>query len=198
MSVPQPQPQPLPQPLPPAAAPAAKRRWPLVVGGGFAVIVAFAMFAGGGSDGGATVTTGGDAGGGVENAAAEKTIDGTAPYGSTVTFDDGSTLTCTEPARFKPDTYAVYEAKKKFAVKTRCTFVNNSDETFDPALTSGSLSADGEEGASIYQQGLDAPDNPVLPGRKVSWSMGYSVASTKAMELTVSIGFFDHPEITFI
>lgn len=129
---------------------------------------------------------------------ADEDVAGTAEFGSTVTFDDGSTLTCSAPKKFTRDEWAVGGDDMKYAVKSKCTFTNGAEETFDPVGTSGSLTAGGVEGDSVYQSGLDAPENPVLPGRSVSWWMGYGTDSLDDMQLTVSLGFIDYDAVTFV
>jgi hypothetical protein len=119
------------------------------------------------------------------------------PFGGTVEFDDGSTLTCAKPVPFKPDKYSAGGEGSKAFLKVKCTFMNGGDEKFEPALSDGSMSAGGEEGDSVYQEGLDAPDNPVLPGRSVTWWMGYGVNSTKDVQVTVRLGFLDYDPATF-
>jgi hypothetical protein len=99
---------------------------------------------------------------------------------------------------FKPAKFAVGGSSAKFHLKSKCTFTNRSGETFKPALTYGSMTADGVEGESVYQEGLDAPDNPVLSGRSVTWWMGYGVGSAEEVQMTVSMGFLDYDAVTFI
>jgi hypothetical protein len=124
--------------------------------------------------------------------------EGVAKFGSVVTFKDGSTLTCAAPVAFKRAEFAAGGEGAKAFMKSKCTFSNKSDKVFKPAGTSGSMSADGAEGDSVYQEGLDAPENPILPGKSVTWWMGYGVASSTALQLTVELGFLDHDSVTFI
>ncbi|GLW28510.1 hypothetical protein [Actinoplanes regularis] len=129
---------------------------------------------------------------------ATKTLaDGVYRFGQTVKFKDGSTLTVSKPQTFKRDKYAVGGEKSKVFVKFKSTFKNNTKEVFDPSLTTGSASAGGEEGDSIYQDGLDAPDNKVLPGRSVTWWMGYGVSTQKELQLEVNVGFLDYGTVIF-
>ncbi|MDQ1288159.1 MAG: hypothetical protein QG622_1724 [Actinomycetota bacterium] len=122
---------------------------------------------------------------------------GVTKFGSMVTFKDRSTLTCSRPVTFKRAEYAAGGEEANVFLKSRCTFTNRSGQTFKPALSSGSMSAGGVEGEPVFQKGLDAPDNPVLNGRSVTWWMGYGVASTADVQLTVRMGFLDYAETTF-
>jgi len=166
------------------------------------VIVAISIVAAALSGGGATTPTGGSSAV-TEPVAEEPASD--APeraqdnpaFGQAVTFEDNSTLTCGKPVAFEPDQYAAGGENSKVHFKIKCTFRNKSDKTFDPALSSGSMSAGGEEGESVYQDGLDAPDNPVLPGKSVTWWMGYGVNSKQDVQVTVSLGFLDYKDVTF-
>jgi hypothetical protein len=95
-----------------------------------------------------------------------------AKFGDVVSFEDGSTLTASAPVTFKRDEYAAGGEDFKHHVKFKVTFVNKSGEVFDPALTTGSVTSGEREGDSVYQDGLDAPDNKILPGKKITWWMG--------------------------
>ena len=55
----------------------------------------------------------------------------------------------------------------------------------------------GVEGDSVYQDGLDAPDNPVLPGKSVTWWMGYGVDDAADTQLTVRLGFLDYDDVIY-
>jgi hypothetical protein len=129
--------------------------------------------------------------------ATAKAPDGVYKFGQTVKFKDGTTLTVSKPQTFKRDKYAAGGEKSKVFVKFKSTFTNNTKDVFDPALTSGSVSAGGEEGESIFQDGFDAPENKVLPGKSVTWWMGYGVNTQKDLQLEVNIGFLDYGTVIF-
>jgi hypothetical protein len=145
-----------------------------------------------------------DAGAVVATTAADKakggdaeTPDGVYKFGTVVKFKDGSTLTVGKPVAFKRDQYAAGGEGKKYFLKFKSTFKNNTKDVFDPALTTGSASAGGEEGESVFQQGLDAPENKVLPGKSVSWWMGYGLDSKTDLQLEVTVGFLDYGTVIF-
>ncbi len=85
----------------------------------------------------------------------------------------------------------------KHAVKVKLTFTNGTKKTFDPTLTTGNITSGDREGDSIFQDGLDAPDNKILPGRKITWWMGYGVDNPKDLTLDVSVGFLDYDDVIF-
>lgn len=156
------------------------------------LVVPFALLTlacGGGGDDTGEVTSGTNTAEADTTPRNEETPDGVYKFGQTVKFNDGSTLTVGKPEKFKRDQWAAGGQKMKVFLKFKATFTNNTDEVFDPALTTGSASADGVEGESVYQDGLDAPDNKVLPGKKVTWYMGYGFPSAKKVQLEVNIGF---------
>lgn len=136
---------------------------------------------------------GADSGTGDEDAATE----GVHKFGETITFKDGSTLTVGKPTTFKRDKWAAGGENKRVFLKFKSTFVNRTKEVFDPALTTGSASSNGTEAESVYQDGLDAPDNKVLPGKSVTWWMGYGFDSNKDVQLEISMGFLDYDTIIF-
>lgn len=123
--------------------------------------------------------------------------DGVYKFGQTVKFKDGSSLTVGKPVAFKRDQYAAGGEGKKVFLKFKSTFTNGTKEIFDPALTTASVSAGGEEGESVFQEGLDAPDNKILPGKSVSWWMGYGVDTKTDLQLQVTVGFLDYGTVIF-
>jgi hypothetical protein len=162
-----------------------------------AVVAALAIIACGGGDG---TSVDSDASPGAANEAdanKDAVPKGVYKFGQSVKFGDGSTLKVGTPVKFTPDKYAISGDKRPMYLKFKCTFTNKTQEVFDPALTTASASADGEEGESVYQNGLDAPDNKVLPGKSVTWWMGYGVKSKKDLQLEVNIGFLDHDTVIF-
>jgi hypothetical protein len=144
----------------------------------------------------ATATAGAQAGVGAGAPGAVRP-DGVHGFGQIVTFADGSTLTAGAPVPFTPGDVAFGGDEFPQHVKVKVTFVNNSDKVFDPALTVGVASSGELEGAPVYQRGLDAPSARVLPGRRVSWWMGYGVADPRKVTLTVRMGFLDYADVTF-
>jgi hypothetical protein len=164
-----------------------------LVGIGVAAIVLIACGSGGGSSVDSSGSNGKDAGSsGTATAPA-----GVYKFGQTIKFDDGSTLQVAKAVKFTPDQYAVTGAKKPEYVKFKATFVNKTNQVYDPSLTSASASAGGEEAESVYQDGLSTPDNKVLPGKSVTWWMGYGVKSQKDLQLQIDIGFLDHDAVIF-
>jgi hypothetical protein len=123
--------------------------------------------------------------------------DGVYAFGETVRFEDGSTLVASAPVKFTRDEFAFGGDDYKHHVKVKVTFTNNSDKVFDPALTTGAMSSGEREGDSVFQDGLDAPENKLLPGKKVTWWMGYGVDDPKRVTLTVSMGFLDYDDVIF-
>lgn len=123
--------------------------------------------------------------------------DGVYRFGSTVKFGDGSTLQVGKPVKFKRDEFAAGGEDFKHAVKVKLTFTNGTKKTFDPTLTTGNITSGDREGDSIFQDGLDAPDNKILPGRKITWWMGYGVDNPKDLTLDVSVGFLDYDDVIF-
>jgi hypothetical protein len=151
-----------------------------------------------GSGEGSRVDSSGSSGSSKESQQADDdTPDGVYKFGQTVKFDDGSTLRVTKPVEFSPDEYAMTGEKRPEYVKFKATFTNRTKKIYDPSMTSASASAAGEEGESVYQSGLGTPDNKVLPGKSVSWWMGYGVRSQKDLQLEVDIGSLDYDTVIF-
>jgi hypothetical protein len=119
------------------------------------------------------------------------------PFGATVTFEDGSTLTAGPPVAFRPDDGAFGGEDLPHHVKLRVTFVNNSDEVFDPALTVGSASSAGTPGQLVYSSEFDPPQAAVLPGKRVTWWVAFGVEDPKQVTFTTRMGFLDYEDVTF-
>jgi hypothetical protein len=134
-----------------------------------------------------------------DNAAGDdpSTTDGVYAFGELVTFEDGSTLTVEAPVEFRPKKFAFGGEAFSDHVKFQATFTNNTDKVFDPGLTTGNVTSAGVEGESVYQEGLDAPENPVLPGKSITWWMGYGVQDPADTQLTVRLGFLDYDDVIF-
>jgi hypothetical protein len=124
-------------------------------------------------------------------------VAGVHPFGTTVTFEDGSTLTAGPPVGFTPRDVAFGGEDLPHHVKFKVTFANNSDAVFDPSLTVGTASAGDTEGEVVYSRELDPPHSVVLPGKRVTWWMGFGVTDPKQATLTVRMGFGEYDDVTF-
>jgi hypothetical protein len=167
-----------------------------------AVVVGFAV--GGASPGGAPGVNTGATASAVTASPAALSRDGGAPgaagvhpFGTTVTFEDGSTLTAGPPVAFTPRDIAFGGEELPHHVKFKVTFVNNGDQVFDPSLTVGTASAGDTEGEVVYSRDLDPPHSVVLPGKRVTWWMGFGVTDAKRATLTVRMGFGEYDDVTF-
>jgi hypothetical protein len=123
--------------------------------------------------------------------------DGVHEFGETVTFDDGSTLTVTAPVRFTREDYAAGGEDFEHHVKVKATFVNKTSKAFDPTSTTSSITSGGREGDSVFQDGLGTPESTVLPGKRVTWSMGYGVDDPDDVQVTVALGFLAYEDVIF-
>ena len=119
------------------------------------------------------------------------------PFGEEVVFDDGSTLVVSPPQALVRDEFAFGGEDFPAHVQFELTFTNNTDEVFDPTFTTGGVTSGGVEGDSVFQDGLDAPDNPVLPGQSITWSMGYGVQDPADVTLDVNLGFLEYDDVIF-
>jgi hypothetical protein len=164
------------------------------IGVGIAAITLIAC----GSGGGSSVDSSGSGGSDAESTVPTKTAPaGVYKFGETIKFDDGSTLKVAKPVKFTPGQYAITGDKQPVYLKFKATFFNKTREVYDPSLTTASASANGEEAESVYQDGLSTPNNKVLPGKSVTWWMGYGVKGQKDLQLEINIGFLDHDTVIF-
>lgn len=120
-------------------------------------------------------------------------------FGKTIRFDNGVTLAVGRPTAFHPQYPEFVSAgNRRHFVKFRVTLTNTTSEVLDPSLTTGAVTSGETEGESVYEDGLDAPDEKILPGKSRTWWMGYGVADPTRLTLTVSVGFLDgYPDVLF-
>jgi hypothetical protein len=130
-------------------------------------------------------------------AAAAPARHGVHPFGETVRFADGSTITTGAPTPFTPTDVAFGGEDFAHHVKVKITFVNNSDKVFDPSLTVGAVTSGDREGRPVYQAAFDPPDNAILPGKRVTWWLGFGVSDPEHVSLRVRMGFQDYDDVIF-
>jgi len=123
-----------------------------------------------------------------EAPAAESTL------GQSFTYDDGLEVRVSEPRRFQPeDTSSNFPMYLKFKV----TVINASDQPYKPIDFSSSMSSDGAEGSAVYDSDMMPPQTTVLPGKRVSFWIGYGVTTDKSLTVQVQ-PTYGHEQAVFV
>ena len=107
-------------------------------------------------------------------------------WGTTTRFMDGILITCGPPAAFVRSSYGVGGEGMPLFRRVRCTLTNTGSAAYDPTLVVGSMSAGGAEGSRVFQSGLTSLTSPILPGRSVSWTMGWGITAPDRIQVTIS------------
>lgn len=126
----------------------------------------------------------------------------TGNIGDTYVWDDGVSLTISQPEAFKPsDTAAGAEDKElKDIQKYTVTIKNDSDEAVDPILFTMTGNSGGKEAQQIFDSQKNigsAPSTKIQPGKSVSFDVAYAMVDHKDASFDVSLDF-DRDEVTFI
>ena len=126
----------------------------------------------------------------------------TGNIGDTYVWDDGVSLTISQPEAFKPsDTAAGAEDKElKDIQKYTVTIKNDSDEAVDPILFTMTGNSGGKEAQQIFDSQKNigsAPSTKIQPGKSVSFDVAYAMVDHKDASFDVSLDF-NREEVTFI
>lgn len=113
-------------------------------------------------------------------------------FGDIITFDNGVTISISEPAPYTPTQYAAGTVDGNENLVFNVVVTNGSDEPIDPMFL-GSVSAGGQEASSIIDMenniGLP-PSTAILPGQSVTWQEAYAVVSSTDITFQMSYNFF--------
>lgn len=128
------------------------------------------------------------------------TDSGTGKIGGTYTWDDGVSVTVSQPKAFKPTESAAGNDDKslKNFEKYTVTIKNDSDEPVDPAMFTMTGNSGGKEAERIFDTGISSlPSTKIQPGKSLSFDVAYAMADPKDASFDVSLDF-DREEATFI
>lgn len=117
-------------------------------------------------------------------------------FGDTYTYDDGLSVTISQPEEFSPSETASggeeFDAHLQFEV----TIENEAGEDYQPDLSHISASSGGQEGEAVFDnaQGLDSPPSTtLLDGQSTSYSVGFGVSD--ADDVTVEYSSIDFEDM---
>ncbi len=138
----------------------------------------------------------------VDAAAAEPRPDqpeGTFGTGA-VEYPDGLKVNLSEPETFDPPATAYADANQPYYVKFTVSLTNDTDERFEPILTSVTLASGETEGSPIYDvsNGLSvAPTTAIPPGEVRSWVVAFGVTDPDDLTAQVALNDLVHDDAMF-
>ena len=96
-------------------------------------------------------------------------------FGETVTYDDGLSVTVSEPTQINPGEYAYPEVAE--ATQFTITIVNGSDAPFDPSFAYANVQSSNVEAEEVFSDTLGGPPSTtVLPGRETTYKAAFATA----------------------
>jgi hypothetical protein len=109
-------------------------------------------------------------------------------FGESYTYTDGLVLTIGAPQPFTPGEYASKGTEPNF-VTFDITVVNGTEKNFEPTLFYQTLQSANAEATGVYDTELmGAPQTVVLPGREVTFKVGYGVLDPADLVMQVRPG----------
>jgi hypothetical protein len=114
-------------------------------------------------------------------------------FGETMAWDDGVTMTVSEPEPFTPSDLAVGADQAENLVFT-LTITNDSSESVQPVVVS-SLSSNGREATRLIDIGAEGgqvgipPTTPILSGESITWQEAWSVADSGSLTMQTAPSF---------
>ncbi|WIE76544.1 hypothetical protein [Curtobacterium sp. MCSS17_007] len=125
--------------------------------------------------------------------------DGVYKFGETAKFD-GLSIGVSAPAAFTPGEYAYTgDNPTPNNVKVTITIQNTGSKPYDPVLTSATMSSGQQEATAVVDTESKIgvpPTTKVLPGKAVSYDVGFNVADPNDLQLDVT-GGFEYDTVTF-
>jgi hypothetical protein len=99
------------------------------------------------------------------------------PFGGTYTYDDGTTLTISQPRSFEPSKRAQAGGEPEF-VRFKVTLQNDSDSAIEPANINVTVESDSNQAGEVRdaKNGLNGPPGRrIPPGSESTWALGFGV-----------------------
>lgn len=118
-------------------------------------------------------------------------------FGDEWKYEDGMSVKVTEPATFTPGEYSAGGEGFPSHVRFDITLTNNTSAAFDPTLAMDSVVSGGVEGDAVFDDGLEgSPMSTLLPGKSVTYSVGYGVQDATDVQIEV-VPSWDHEPALF-
>lgn len=105
--------------------------------------------------------------------------------GQSFTYADGLEVRVSEPREFTLSEWAAGGEGFPVHLKFKVTVINGTDQPYEPIDFQSSMSSDGAEGSAVYDDGLTTPQTTVLPGKRVSFWIGYGLTTKDSLTVQV-------------
>lgn len=118
--------------------------------------------------------------------------DGLYAFGETVTYEDGVSVSVSEPADYVAGELASGPVAGQPTLAFKIVVTNGSEEPFDPSLVLATLASGGAESAGVFDTENEVgfpPMTKVLPGQTVEWIQAWSVVDAASLTLELNVGF---------
>lgn len=125
--------------------------------------------------------------------------DGTLKFGDSASYDNGLSITVTEPQPFEPSRYAV-SGKGRDHIRMTVTVVNKTGKPYDVALDYITMQSGNQEAEQIFDsaKGLEGtPTTKVLDGREAKYDVGFTVKNPADLVLEYQPGDWDLDSVIF-
>lgn len=120
-------------------------------------------------------------------------------FGDTWTWDDGLSVTLSEPAPYEPSYEEVTEYDQ--AIVFEVTVENGTGSEYDPSMIMLSASSGGQEADTAYDSanGLEgAPSTTMLDGQSTTFQYGFGVADPDDVTVEIQDFDFDRQSVIFV
>jgi hypothetical protein len=121
-------------------------------------------------------------------------------FGKALEYPDGMTVKLSKPEQFDPPATAYVDASTPYYVKFTVSITNDTDQRFDPVLTSISVASGETEGAMVYDvsNGLsNTPTTSIPPGEVRSWVVAFGVTDPNDLTAQVALNDLVHDAAMF-
>jgi len=109
-------------------------------------------------------------------------------FGETHTYANGVQMTISTPQRHTPGRYATH-VPEAHTVAFDVTVANGTAQPLDLGMSRTSVQAGGQESTKVYDGATGSPPaTKVLPGKSVTWTVVYGVASLDDITVQASPG----------
>jgi hypothetical protein len=121
-------------------------------------------------------------------------------FGKALEYPDGMTVKLSKPEQFDPPATAYVDASTPYYVKFTVSITNDTDQRFDPVLTSVTVASGETEGSPIYDvsNGLSVtPTTSIPPGEVRSWVVAFGVTDVDDITAEVALNDLVHDAAMF-
>lgn len=120
-------------------------------------------------------------------------------FGQTKVFDDGLSLTVSQPVEFEPSEYAA-TSKAPSYVGFKVTLHNGTGSSFDPSSFHASMQSGSTDEDQVFDsaKGLDGPPSTqLLDGRDSVFTIGFGAEDVTDLVLDLNVDY-EHPNVIYV